>query len=489
VIEKVLKYIRKQRLLRPGDRLAVAVSAGADSVALLRVLLEQRQEIGIVLSVTHFHHQIRGAEADADEQFVKDLAKKFALEMHSGSADVPAYAREQKISLETAARDLRHKWFAELIRQSKVEKIATAHTLDDQAETVLMRILRGTGARGLAGIAPEQKEKNLVRPFLAISRQEIEAYLTTIAQSWREDSTNRDAAHTRNRVRHELLPLLEREFNPAIRYTLADLAEMAQAEEEYWSTEVRSLLPRLGRPGKPSRSGRTTSGEASEVLALDLAALRLLPLAIQRQILHKTAEQFGSALDFKHIQQLTELIHRNKPGKCEQLPGDLAATCTLRELQFSRKKSSQKQKDSRVDYQYSLPIPGEVVIPELGNTIRARVISAGKQGASGYNASLLLDRALLTPELTIRNWRSGDRFFPAHTHSPKKVKELLQSGRLGQQFSSAERKSWPIVESAGQIVWMRGFPVPQALAVERGEAVLIEELDMDSGNTVSGTEK
>ncbi len=437
--------------------MAVAVSAGADSVALLRVLLEQRQEIGIVLSVAHFHHQIRGAEADADEQFVKDLAKKFALEMHSGSADVPAYAREQKISLETAARDLRHKWFAELIRQSKVEKIATAHTLDDQAETVLMRILRGTGARGLAGIAPEQKEKNLVRPFLAISRQEIEAYLTTIAQSWREDSTNRDAAHTRNRVRHELLPLLEREFNPAIRHTLADLAEMAQAE-------------------------------ASEVLALDLAALRLLPLAIQRQILHKTAEQFGSALDFKHIQQLTELIHRNKPGKCEQLPGDLAATCTLRELQFSRKKSSQKQKDSRVDYQYSLPIPGEVVIPELGNTIRARVISAGKQGASGYNASLLLDRALLTPELTIRNWRSGDRFFPAHTHSPKKVKELLQSGRLGQQFSSAERKRWPIVESAGQIVWMRGFPVPQALATDQGEAVLIEELNIDSGN-VSGTEK
>ncbi len=480
MIEKIHKYIVKQQLLRPGDRLGVAVSGGADSVALLRVLVEQRQGLGIVLSVAHFHHQIRGAEADADEQFVKDLAKKLALEMHSGSADVPAHAREQKISLETAARELRHQWFAELIGQGKVDKIATAHTQDDQAETVLMRLLRGAGTRGLAGIAPEQKEKHLVRPFLEISRREIEAYLAALDQPWREDSTNRDPAHTRNRIRHELFPLLEREFNPAIRDTLADLAEIARAEEDYWSAEVHSLLPRLARPGKPSRSGRTTSGEAADVVALDLVALRHLPLAVQRQVLHKTAEQFGAALDFKHIQQLTELVYKTKPGKCEQLPGELLVTCTLRELQFSRKLKKEKQ-DSAVDYQYSLSIPGEIAVPELGQIIRVTVISAGKQGSSAYNETSLLARALLAPQLTIRNWRSGDRFFPAHTHSPKKVKELLQSGRLAHKFTSAERKNWPVAESEGKIVWMRGFPVPQAYAAVQGEAVLIEELNMSSG--------
>jgi len=252
-------------------------------------------------------------------------------------------------------------------------------------------------------------------------------------------------------------------------------------------------MPRLSRPGKPSRSGRNTSGQASDVLALDLAALRILPLALQRQVLHKTVEQFGATLDFKHIQQLTELVQKGKAGKCEQLPGELLVACTLRELQFSRKSPLQKQKDLRGDYQYSLPIPGQIAVPELGNAIRARVISAGKQGSSGYNGSLLLDRALLAPELTVRNWRSGDRFFPAHTHSPKKVKELLQAGRLGHQISLAARKVWPVVESAGQIVWMRGFPVPQAFVAERGEAVLIEELNLDfrstvSGNTVSETE-
>src|SRR5262249_14846902 len=154
--DKVLKYIREQRLLQPGERVAVAVSGGADSVALLRLLLELRPELGIVLSVAHFHHQIRGAEADADQQFVSGLAQQSQLEFHSGSANAPAHARDHKLSLESAARELRHRWFRELAEQGRADKIATAHTLDDQAETVLMRILRGAGVRGLSGIAPEQ---------------------------------------------------------------------------------------------------------------------------------------------------------------------------------------------------------------------------------------------------------------------------------------------------------------------------------------------
>ncbi|HEX3091067.1 MAG TPA: tRNA lysidine(34) synthetase TilS, partial [Candidatus Angelobacter sp.] len=150
MMEKVLKYIREQHLLQPGQRVAVACSGGADSVALLRILADLREELGVVLSVAHFHHQIRGAEADADQRFVEELAANLQLEFYSGSGNVPAHAAAHKISLETAARDLRHQWFADLIQQGKADKIATAHTLDDQAETVLMRILRGTGARGLA---------------------------------------------------------------------------------------------------------------------------------------------------------------------------------------------------------------------------------------------------------------------------------------------------------------------------------------------------
>ena len=259
VIEQVRKYIAEQRLFAPGDRVAVAVSGGADSVALLRVLLELRQELGVVLSVTHFHHGIRGAEADADHEFVSRLASQHGLEFHAGFGDAPSHAREGGLSLETAARELRHRWFANLVAEGKADKIATAHTLDDQAETVLMRVIRGAGGRGLAAISPRHSEKALIRPFLETSRAEIELYLRTLNQSWRDDSSNRDLVHTRNRIRHELLPLLEQRFNPAIRQTLADLAEVARVEAEYWDREVAALFLRLVREGKPSRSGRSSA--------------------------------------------------------------------------------------------------------------------------------------------------------------------------------------------------------------------------------------
>jgi len=475
VQERGRKYIREQRLAQAGERIAVAVSGGADSVALLLLLLELRDELGIVLSVAHFHHRIRGQEADADQQFVAELARNFSLELHSGSVDVPAYARDHKLSLESAARELRHGWFAELVQDRRADKIATAHTLDDQAETVLMRILRGTGVRGLAGIAPEQQEKHLIRPLLGASRPEIEAYLRSVQQPWRTDSSNQDLSHTRNRVRHRLLPLLEKDFNPSIRQTLAELAEVAQLEEEYWKGQLESLLPRLVRYGSPTRSGRSATGGGSATLALDLKALQGLPLATQALVLSAVAERLGVALEFKHIQSLIEAVGQPRRPARLPLPNGLSVVFTPRELRFTL-----DPEPAPVSYLYVLPVPGAVRLPELGKILQARVISAGKQKISGYNAASFLNRTLLAPELTVRNWRAGDRFFPAHSQSPKKVKELLQPGRLGSRFSAAERKLWPVAESAGEIVWMRGFPVAQAFAVNDGEAVLIEEIDDDS---------
>jgi tRNA(Ile)-lysidine synthase len=478
VIEQVRSYIRAQSLLKAGDRVAVAVSGGADSVALLRVLLELHEALGLVLSVAHFHHGIRGAEADADLKFVQQLAERFELELHSGAGDAPAFAREHQTSVETAARELRHRWFAQLLHEGKADKIATAHTQDDQAETVLMRMIRGTGARGLAGIFPVQEEKHLVRPMLEVSRQQVEAYLCGIGQSWREDSTNRDPSHTRNRIRHQLLPLLERDFNPSIRQTLAGLAEVARGEADYWKHEARALLPRLVRPGKPSRSGRMASGEASDVLAVDLAVFRSLPIALQRQALYELARKFDVSLELKHIQQLTEMARTDQASGAARLslPDGLLVVRTFRELQLSRAKEVTPR-----DYCYPLPVPGEVMIPELGSIVRAQVVPAGAARGTERSRELLLDRARLASQLTVRNWREGDRFFPAHSRAPRKLKELLQPDRLGRRLSSAQRKSWPIVESVGQIVWVRGLAVPEEFACRTGDAVLIEEIGMVPG--------
>jgi tRNA(Ile)-lysidine synthase len=477
VIEKVHKYIAAQRLLKPGDRVCAAVSGGADSVAMLRALLELRSELGVVLSVAHFNHRIRGAEADTDAQFTKDLAEQYGLVFHSGSADVPAYAQEHKLSLETAARDLRHQWFASLVREGKTSKIATAHTLDDQAETVLMRVVRGAGTRGLSGISPSQREKCVIRPLLAVTRREVESYLTKLHQTWREDSSNRNLAHARNRVRHELLPLLEQNYNPNIRQTLTDLSEVARAEEDYWNAEVKTLFSRLVREGQPSRSGRSNQ-TGSSVLAVEIAALHALPLAAQRRLLRAMGESFGAAFEFEHVRQLLDLSNSHETRKTLELPGYLIASKSIRELRFSR------DHDPRPSaYSYALRVPGEVQVPELGTMVKALVVDPEGEckGDTGYNCAVLLDRTRLAPELTVRNWRAGDKFFPAHTKSPKKVKELLQTGRLGREISPAERTSWPVVESAGEIVWMRGFPAPAGFATRAGQAVLIEEVNLNSG--------
>lgn len=470
MIEKIHRYILERRLTAPGERVAVAVSGGADSVALLRVLLDLREQLGVVLSVAHFNHRIRGADADTDEQFVRSLAQQFGLEFYAGSADAPAYARQHRISLETAAREVRHAWFTQLIGEAGADKIATAHSQDDQAETVLMRLLRGTGTRGLSGIAPWQSQKSLIRPLLAVSRREIEAYLTGLNQTWREDASNLDLRHARNRVRHELLPLLQHDYNPAIRQTLADLAEVAAAEEEHWQEELKVLKARFIRSGKPSRSGRSNRQEPT--LALDLAAFHALDLALQRRLLRAIGGEFGVALEFKHVQELLLLVREGKTTKRVELPGGLVAQRSHRELQITHRAPDLEP----AEYCYALQIPGQVEVTELGTRVHAQIVTLNDAvELSRYNSGLL-NRGLLAPELTIRNWRAGDRFFPAHTRSPKKVKELLQPGRLGRELSPAERKSWPVIESAGKIVWMRGFPAPDAFSVECGEGVLIEEV-------------
>ena len=264
--------------------MAVAVSGGADSVALLRLLLEARAELGIVLSVVHFHHQIRGADASADERFVRQLALGFDLDFRRDSADTPAYARARQLSLEAAARSLRYAFFDRLCVGNTVQRVATAHTRDDQAETVLMRLLRGSGTKGLAGIYPAVGEPpRIVRPLLEISRAELRAWLEQLGQPWREDATNLDLGFTRNRLRHEIVPLL-RQLNPSLDETLGATAEIARAEEDAWSEQVRCLLPKLARS---SAGERQTS--------LQLALLQAQPLALQRRLVRAIAQQHGSA--------------------------------------------------------------------------------------------------------------------------------------------------------------------------------------------------
>jgi len=333
---------------RPGERVAVAVSGGADSVALLLALHlanhEQRNGravgLGVGLSAVHVHHGIRGAEADADAEFVRELCARLDVPLHLHHADVPALAKQNNETIEEAARNLRYAVFRELCASGAAETVATAHTLSDQAETVLMKLLRGAWTEGISAIHPvlELKPKGrVVRPLLGVTRAEIEVFLNAQNQPWREDRSNADAAYTRNRIRHELLPVLRVE-NPKLDTTLANLAEIARAEQQHWQAELTRLLPQLLLPGKPVRGGgRTATGHAC--VAIELDRLRAMSLAMRRRVLRAAAESLGTTLNFAATERILALCApENKvvtSGKgVLHLEGGLRAERSVRELRL-----------------------------------------------------------------------------------------------------------------------------------------------------------
>jgi tRNA(Ile)-lysidine synthase len=415
-------------LFHPGQRIAVAVSGGADSVALLRVLLAQRHQLGIVLSVAHVHHHIRGEEADADAAFVEALATTHDLPFHVHHADAPAAAAALHETLEEAARNLRYDWFRQLMGSGKIDAVATAHTLDDQAETVLLKLLRGAGTEGLSGIHPVVafNPGSILRPFLDTTRTSIEAWLNQLGQSWREDATNQNLAHTRNRIRHELLPLL-RTFNPQIATQLSRLAAISADEEAYWQTELQRLLPSLLLPGRPTRGGGRSSSThpEEETISVEEARLRALHPAVARRVMRAAARRLGGRLGFDHTEQLLAMTVPG-PRKLE-LSGGIVVERSLREIRISRKGSEPETSP------VAFAVPGEV---------------------EGYGVQLRADYPE-PGEAILRAWKAGDRVTLRHSRSPKKVAEVLD--RL--HVLGTDRKSWPVVEWQGRIVWMRGVDV------------------------------
>lgn len=319
-------------------RVAVAVSGGADSVGLLRALVLTAPQIGLVVSAAHLHHGIRGAEADEDERFVVDLAAKLSLPLQRHSVDAPTAAKTGRKTLEEAGRNLRYAWFRELLAQGKADAVVTAHTLDDQAETVLHRLVRGAWTEGLGGIYPVVacSPGTILRPFLQTRRAEIVTWLREIGQPWREDASNQDPAFTRSRIRHELLPRLA-SFNARIAEQMARLATIARDEESWWDAELARLLPQLILPGKPVRGGgravSTHPGQGG--VGLELARLRALAPALRRRVLRAASSQLECPLNFEQTEHLMAMCDPDGPRR-QQLTAEVRAERSARELRLVR---------------------------------------------------------------------------------------------------------------------------------------------------------
>jgi tRNA(Ile)-lysidine synthase len=437
-------------LLKPGLRLAVGLSGGADSVALSRALAERSAELGLVLHAAHLHHGLRGAEADGDLEFARALAAGLGLAFHEARVETAAEADKNGESIEEAARRLRYRWFRKLLSEVPLDAIATAHTQDDQAETVLAKFLRGAWTEGLSGIYPkiESSEGRILRPLLGVTRAEVEAYLRELGQGWREDSSNRHLTFTRNRIRHELLPLLEG-WNPRLREHLAQMAELARDEEAWWQAEMARLASQLLLPGRPVRGGGRARADG-DGLALDVTRLAALTLAVQRRLLRYAAEQLGAAPDFTATEALRALALTGRAGQRLELAQGLRAERTPRELRLAAQATVGT---AEMPPEYSGAIPGEILAPAFG--LRLRIETAQPTPpAEGFTPSVRSAK--------LRNWKPGDRVRLRYSSAERKVKEVLERIKV----TGSGRSFWPVLEVDGRIVWMKGVELEPEAGIE-----------------------
>jgi tRNA(Ile)-lysidine synthase len=459
-------------MLRPGDRVGIGVSGGADSVALLLLLDELRGELGVRLVVMHFNHQLRGADSDADESFVAQLAYSRGLEHIAGREDVAAVARARSWNLEDAARRLRYAFFASEVRAGRVTRVAVGHSADDQAETVLARLVRGTGPAGLASIYPVKG--HIVRPLLQLRRSELRDYLAALGQLWREDASNLDLTRLRARLRHEVLPVLE-QLQPAIVVHFGRLARMARQDESFWTALVAERITTLARfeDGRIGIRCGDLLGPASFLPGTAEDVQRALSQRLVRGLVARLPGQ-PRQLTALHVEQVLHLAAKSQSGQRIALPGAVAERSFEWIWLEPYSSDTRSETDANVSESNSvdsgagtfermvcLGQSGEdttVAVPEIGRRIRLKVIDwFGEARETNQSVSQAADAELLRSPLILRSWRPGDCFRPQGRRRPVKLKEFLRERRI----SIRERRRWPVLTSAGQLVWAKGLPVAE----------------------------
>jgi tRNA(Ile)-lysidine synthase len=455
VLQRIAQTIAGHRMFEPGQQVGVAVSGGADSVCLLYVLLELAPQWDLGLSVLHLDHGLRGEESRQDAEFARGLADRLGL---------PLSLRETRLApspdnLEQAARQARLAFFRETMAGGTIQRVATGHTRSDQAETVLFRFLRGSGSAGLAGIRPVTSE-GIVRPLIEVERSEVRQFLLDRGIAWREDSTNRSLQFARNRIRHELLPQIAREWNPAIGETLANTADWALAEEAWWEEEIDRL----------ASQHFTTSNRA---ILLRAGVLAGLPLAVARRLVRRAMELAKGDLrgiDFGHIRSVMDLARSTEGHGRLQAPGlDI-----FRSFEWLRFGTPGAGGLGARDYRLTPAVPGTVRVPGANLAISLELID--KSGPSMppdwvYNSWMgCLDWQRLSGSLELRNWRPGDQYQPVGYSGQEKIKTLFQQARI----PLWERRHWPVLTDGSSIVWARRFGPAAGLAAEQDAKVVLK---------------
>jgi tRNA(Ile)-lysidine synthase len=453
---------------------------------MLRLLAQLANDLGITVSVAHFNHSLRGSESDEDARFVEALAQRHAMKFFQRTEDVAAVAEVNGWNLEDAGRRLRRRFFDDLAADGSADRITVAHTADDQAETVLAHFFRGTGITGLGGIHPV--DGPIVRPLLEMRRQELREYLASLNQIWREDSTNQDATKTRARIRHQLLPRIEHEYSPSIVNHLNDLSRFAREEETFWDAFIEDRFHHLTR--------ETSEGfiiSASDILtplhlpSPEPAALRSASARLIRRLFQATHGD-RKELTAKHVEQVLDLAGSSQSALIVELPRGILVRKNFGELRFSRAASASPTlhpsgtSDPSLAYHYELALPltktVTVSVAEVGKRLSLNLIDWPTSERDTIWDNQALDADLLRSPLILRNWRPGDSYRPRGRRNEQKLKQML----LGKRVPAERRAGWPVLESAGQVVWALGMvPAGECAAGARThKALLIAEANAET---------
>ncbi|WP_347489706.1 tRNA lysidine(34) synthetase TilS [Desulfoscipio sp. XC116] len=441
LIQLVTEYIRRYNMVATGETVVVGVSGGPDSMALLHILYRLRETLGINLVVAHLNHRFRGAEADADAQFVLDAARRLQLTAFVEARDVPAYSRGRGISPQVAAREVRYSFLGEVAVKTGASRVALGHHADDQAETILLHILRGTGAGGLKGMLPV-RDDFYIRPLLAVRRREIEHYCRRHDLAARLDSSNVKPKYMRNRVRLELLPTLEKKYNPNLVESLNRLSEICRDEDDYLEHQAEQVFldARLASPGN--------------AVCLDAGRLSVVPRALLRRVMRRAwTEVCGDQADlnYRHIEQVIAIINGGGGYRQITLPRGITFKKYYEVLEFTLDREFKEIPF----YQYFLKVPGITFVPEVGLSIGAEVLPVGRaMQPSGLDSwQVILDYDRLATPLIVRRRLSGDRFSPLGLDGTVKLKKFF----IDRKIPRHSRDCIPLVLSGDDIVWVAGM--------------------------------
>lgn len=437
ILDQIKKTIKRYNLLEEKERVLVAYSGGLDSSGLLALLLELREEWDIEIFLGHFNHKLRQG-AEEDEHFVRDMSRKFSLPLFVGSGDVQSHAKENGLTIEEAGRRLRYDFLKKAAVKIEETKVATGHTMTDQAETLLMRLMRGSGPRGLASIYPVVEGK-IIRPLIELEREDIEDYLLKKKIPYRIDESNFDRRFFRNRIRWELIPYIRKNFEPRIVPQLAKLASILQEEE--------ALLDKLGK-----EKAQRAILEKNDETILELGILTSFPLALKRRVVREFIARLKGDLrdvSFEDIESVLGL------GKGKEF--HLRKKIILRREEdriFLKKKTSQE-----VRYEYMWDGKKPLEIKEIGLQFKGAELKLKCFAPLYFNdeTHAYFDLANLSFPLLVRNRKEGDRYQPLGTPGQKKLKEIMRAKGI----PLSERKNRPVFLCEEEIVWVLGLPVSE----------------------------